>query len=146
MRIFLLMLFAVATCQPTAPRAPDEPAPEQTAATREGIVLTTDRQTYAPGQTLRLILRNETQHPLGYNLCLSTLERREGEQWVAVPPDPDEICTTHLAVLLPGGETHYDFTLAAALPAGQFRYRTSIENMGTNQTAPHTSPPFQVQR
>ena len=94
------------------------------------VVLETDRETYAPGQELSLRLGNESIEALGYNLCFSTLQRREGEEWAAVPrPEtaPRELCAASQSGLAPGGSTSSVRTLAAWLPEGEYRYLTNVE-------------------
>ena len=58
---------------PAEPEAHPPPLP--------GVNLTLDRAVYAPGDTLHLRLQNESENPLGYNLCMHAAERWTGQQW-----------------------------------------------------------------
>ncbi len=93
-------------------------------------VLETDRETYSPGAELSLRLGNESTQALGYNLCFSTLQRREGEDWAEVPrPDtsPVELCAAPQYSLEPGESTSSLRTLDEPLPEGEYRYLTNVE-------------------
>jgi hypothetical protein len=93
-------------------------------------VLETDRETYSPGAELTLRLGNESYQALGYNLCFSTLQRREGEDWAAVPrpaTSPRVICAAYQATLEPGESTSSLRTLDASLPEGEYRYLTDVD-------------------
>ncbi len=146
MRFLMLLTLAVATCQPTGPHPQDEPAGERTASPQEGVVLTTNRQSYSTGEQVRLTLRNESRQPLGFNLCMSTLERRQGEEWVPVPADPTEVCPAILGLLPAGESTHHTFTLDRDLPAGEYRFRTELEHMDTGARGAYVSSTFQLRR
>jgi hypothetical protein len=108
-------------------------------------VLETDRETYAPGEELSLRLGNESLQALGYNLCFSTLQRREGEAWEAAPrPDTREICQASQFSLGPGDSTSARRTLDASLPEGEYRYLTNVEWMWDEERMEVVSNSFRV--
>ncbi len=101
-----------------------------TACGGASAVLETDQTTYVPGAEVTLRLGNESLQPLGYNLCFSTLQRLEGQDWVVVPrPDtaPRQLCAASQAMLKPGGSHSASRPLDASLPEGEYRYRTDVE-------------------
>jgi hypothetical protein len=82
---------------------------------------------------IRLSLDNGEQHPIGYNLCPSALQRHSGAEWVDIPSD--QVCTMQLNTLNPGADATYEKQLPPSLPAGEYRYVTSIESpLGTAMT------------
>jgi len=88
---------------------------------------------------MRLTLDNGESHQIGYNLCSSLLERRDGTMWTAVPTD--EVCTAVLLTLNPGRDATFEKRLPSDLPAGEYRYRTSIESpLGMPMTVITTAP------
>jgi hypothetical protein len=110
----------------------------------EGVMLTTDRQSYSAGSDVRLELRNGSAAAIGVNVCMSTLERRNGA-WARSTIQPDEICTAELRLLEPGGSASHTFTLPQALTPGEYRFQTDVERMETGQREPITSTPFRVE-
>jgi hypothetical protein len=88
---------------------------------------------------IRLSLDNGEHHPIGYNLCPSALQRRSGAEWVNIPSD--QVCTMQLNTLNPGADATFEKQLPASLPAGEYRYVTSIESpLGSTMTGIATSP------
>jgi hypothetical protein len=88
---------------------------------------------------VRLTLDNGAPHPIGYNLCTSELERREGSAWTRVATG--EMCTMQLLSLNPGADATFEKQLPADLAAGEYRYQTSIESpLGTAQKKISTAP------
>ncbi len=122
-----------------APRAPAQPAQAQR-------LLYTERQTYSADEEVRLILQNQARHEIGYNLCMSALERRVGEEWQAVEAQPQEVCPAILRLLAPDQSTYYMFRLDRDLPAGEYRFRTQIENLQTGERQAFFSNPFMLTR
>ncbi|HEX8436206.1 hypothetical protein [Archangium sp.] len=113
----------------------------------EDAVLETDHATYAPGAEVSLRLGNASYQALGYNLCFSTLQRHEGENWAAVPrPDtsPREFCAASQSSLEPGASTSSLRTLDASLPEGEYRYLTSVEWMWKGERMDVVSNAFRV--
>ena len=83
---------------------------------------------------VRLTLDNGTQAQIGYNLCASRLQRRDGAEWT--PVQTDEVCTMELRTLNPGADATFEKQLPASLPAGEYRYVTNVESpLGSSQTA-----------
>jgi len=116
------------------------------ARTVEGVMLTTDRSEYRAGGELRLDLRNDSGDGLGVNVCVSTLEVRDGAEWRQSTQQPDEICTMELRILEPGRSASHTFTLPAGLAAGEYRFVTDVERMASGERGPVASTPFRVDR
>ena len=92
----------------------------------DGVSFAVERSSYAPGDTVAARLVNESDLAVGYNLCLASLERREGAGWLVV----DEqlvICTADLRTLEPGESVPYRRGLSAGLESGVYRLRTRVE-------------------
>jgi hypothetical protein len=82
--------------------------------------------TAAPtGQEVRLTLVNHSKSALGYNLCASRLLKRTGQTWT--PVTTQVVCTMELRVLQPDETAEFTHALPPGLPAGEYRYGTSIE-------------------
>lgn len=94
------------------------------------------------GGTATLVLANGSSADVGYNLCTSGLERRQGDAWSPVPSD--RVCTMELRSLAPGAEARYELELPGALPAGEYRALTSVEVQSRNEMLAVTSDPFRV--
>jgi hypothetical protein len=109
-------------------------------------MLTTERESYAAGEPIRLILDNQSDDPLGANLCMATLERREEQRWVAVPAPSDEVCTAELRVVFAGGQLSHEFRFREDLASGEYRFRTRVENSTTNVDTDEVSNSFQLRR
>lgn len=139
--LFLLLL-AIA-CQPTTAPADLDPTRDVSGAER---VLATDRDSYAAGSVAVIRLTNRYDHALGYNLCHSVLERQQGVAWETAPREGDRVCTMELRLLDPGRSVTYEFRLASSLPAGAYRFRTTLENMRTGAREPVVSNAFTVTR
>lgn len=110
-------------------------------------VLETDRETYAPGEQVSLRLGNESIQPLGYNLCFSALQRREGQDWVAAPrpsTSPRELCSAPQYRMMSGESDSFLKTLDASLPEGEYRYRTDVEWTWNDERMELVSNSFRV--
>lgn len=104
---------------------PDRPVPA-------GLDFAVEPGIAAPGAAVTLVLSNGTAHQIGYNLCGSGLEQRQGGSWRAVPQDG--VCTRELRILAPGQQARYQTRLPGFLAAGEYRFRTGVEtplNRGT---------------
>ncbi|HXG59302.1 MAG TPA: hypothetical protein VNL91_09790 [Thermoanaerobaculia bacterium] len=122
MRPVAFLLAFAAACAPLAPPPGDvtHPPPVRLEATQPS------------GGAVRLTLVNESAAAVGYNLCQSRLQRRSGRDWT--PVQTGEVCTMELRSLPPGQRAIFDKTLPPALPAGEYRYVTSVETpAGTPQ-------------
>lgn len=109
-------------------------------------VLTTERDSYGAGETAVVILTNTFGHAIGYNLCISALERQSNGRWQQSDLDRDRVCTTELRILQPGGRVTYSRLLNPALPAGEYRLRTTLENLEARSREPVVSTTFRVTR
>jgi hypothetical protein len=136
----ILLTLAAAACTPGT-AIPDMDTARLAA---DGLVLQTDRSSYAAGEPVQLTLRNETGGPLGVNLCLSTLEQRRGGEWGEAPRQFDEVCTALLQLLEPGQSASHTFTVAAGFPTGEYRLRTRIERMHSGDADFYVSNPFRL--
>lgn len=128
--VFLVLAMTFAACAPvqTAPPAADSSA--------DGVRLSVER---VSAGVIRLALDNGSRSPIGYNLCTSMLQRREGSAWTSVPTG--EICTMQLSTLNPGHDATFEKRLPASLPAGEYRYVSSVESpLGTSAVRIATDP------
>lgn len=114
---------------------PSAAAPSDTAVSGDGVQLDAE----VSGKSVQLTLRNQSTQPIGYNLCLSALERLDGASWVNVAADT--VCTMQLNTLQPAGTATFDHRLPPGLPRGQYRYVTNVENpLGTSQVRIPSDP------
>jgi hypothetical protein len=115
------------------------------------VMLTTDRQSYAPGDAVLLTLRNgpeahEVGEPLGVNLCTSHLERRDDDgSWTSHPQDTGAVCPDILHVLWPGQSLSESILLSPDLAPGEYRFGAHAEGMDTGDSSRHASNGFQVE-
>jgi hypothetical protein len=94
-----------------------------------------------------LLLRNETPHQIGYNLCASALEHRSGTSWRTEPLEG--VCTLELRIVPPGQVARYERKLPTNIAGGEYRFRTSVEtpeNPATPGLGWIFSEPFTVAR
>jgi hypothetical protein len=108
------------------------------------ITLDVRPERVAPGDSLRLVLRNGSTEALGYNLCLSALERRVDDTRQTVPSD--RVCTMELRILAPNQAAEYATEVPDTLSAGEYRYTTEVEWMEHGVRNPISSHPFRVER
>jgi hypothetical protein len=94
------------------------------------------------GDSITLVLRNNSDATVGYNLCASALERRNMDAWQAVPSD--HVCTMELRSLPAGQETRYNMVLPANLSAGEYRFVTGVEIMPVGERNGVASQAFRV--
>jgi oligopeptidase B len=120
---FLLQLAGLTDRQPVGPSAG--------IAGESSVTFSTQFPSYGPGAEVVLRLHNATAGDLGYNLCNSGLQRLEGGEWTSVPED--RVCTMELRVMQPGLDATYTLRLPPALPAGQYRYVTTVEHMQSGE-------------
>lgn len=110
----------------------------------EGIALTLDPDDgLAPGDAVTLILGNGTGTAVGYNLCLSGLLVRSGEEWQPLPSD--EVCTLELRNLLPGAEARYGSGLPESLEPGIYRFWTVVDLRTSEPQVSAITAPFPVE-
>jgi hypothetical protein len=96
-----------------------------------------------PGDSVSLTLHNGAADAIGYNLCTSTLERRTGDGWEAVPDD--RVCTMELRMLDPGQRADFPLQLQPALTAGAYRFSTRIEWMASGTSDVVRTDEFRVE-
>lgn len=106
------------------------------------VSLTVSPATAAPGDSSTLTLDNHGTEQIGYNLCASSLERQTADAWVLV--DTDIICTMELRTLDAGEQARFRTALPMGLPAGRYRYTTSIEAMRTGGRYAISSSAFTI--
>jgi hypothetical protein len=111
-----------------------------------GLRLAVEPNTVRPGSNVTLLLRNETPHQIGYNLCASALEQMLDGMWRTVPQEG--VCTLELRTLSPGQVASYKRKLPDNVATGRYRFRTSVEtpqNPATPGLGWIVSEPFTVQ-
>ena len=112
------------------------------------LSLTRDRDVYAPGDTVELMLANGTDQTVGYNLCLSQLQVRDETQspvrgrvdWL--PVDPVRACILIVRSLGPGESDTYPYALPDTLSAPNiYRLQTMVTvRPGEDQRTLHIRP------
>lgn len=136
--VLLLAVLTGCDAEPTGPGA------QLVQISPDGLVLTTDQASYAPGAAVVLTLRNETGGTLGHNLCASVLERWSGLAWVETQRAPGDPCPIALALLDADGTATYTHTLPGNLTSGEYRFRTELEKVPTGERGWHASNTFTV--
>lgn len=92
------------------------------------LTFSVTRSEWAPGDTIRVLLRNDSDQALGYNLCMKVLERRIDGQWRSVQSLPENTaCTLQLDVLDPGESALGGLVVHSFIEPGTYRFRTSVE-------------------
>ena len=123
-----------------------EPQPDGNSARRldvgSQVIFHAERTEYRQGETAEVTLRNGTDQPLGYNLCLSARERGGNGQWVRF--EPLRLCTDVLHTLAPGAETSLQEPITAEWQPGEYRIVTTVERMRSGARAEVFTPPFTV--
>jgi hypothetical protein len=134
----VLMLAACTAAAPTMPPASPAAAAPAIAPLRLMIQPVEARA----GGTVTMLLHNRSAETVGYNLCSSALEHHNRTEWVPVPTS--DVCTRELRMLPPGAEARYQRQLPDALPAGEYRYLTTIEMQGSGTTERLVSDGFSI--
>ena len=92
------------------------------------LTLGVTRSDWRQNDTARVVLRNDSDRPLGYNLCTKALERREGGQWRTVQSLPENTaCTLQLYIMEPGDSAVGGLVLHPFIEPGTYRFRTTVE-------------------
>ena len=99
--------------------------PEPSGPRFDEIVLTPDREVYAPGDLITADLFNGSDIEIGFGGCDLRLEQRVGSQWQIVGP-AHLPCLSILYGLTPGGRTTQTLRLATDLEPGDYRLRQRI--------------------
>jgi hypothetical protein len=114
-------------------------------STPEGIGFAVHDTLFGTGDTITLVLTNGTAREIGYNLCLSLLERWDGKGWRSVRETPENSeCILPLYVLRPGDSAQYRQPVYAFIEGGTYRFRDSIEWLGDGSRAEVISNGFRV--
>ena len=132
--ICFALLAALPACGPSMQSDSASPA----------IQLATEPSSAAPGDTLTLILTNASQEAIGYNLCSSGLERRQGTDWQVVPSN--RVCTMELRVLEPGDQATFPVDVPDTLSTGEYRFTTSVDLFDSGGREGLASEAFSVAR
>ena len=109
------------------------------ASTQRDVTLTAAS---SAARTVTLTLTNHSSSPVGYNLCTSGLQRRQGGQWVNVPTD--EVCTMEIRSLAPGQSATFEKTPPQNAGAGEYRYVTGVEVPLSGSRVTVESNPFSL--
>ncbi|HEX7707233.1 MAG TPA: hypothetical protein VF701_12310 [Thermoanaerobaculia bacterium] len=134
-----MKMFLLSVCLLAAACAPIQNAPPPEHSSIDAVRFSVER---VSATTVRLMLDNGAEHRIGYNLCHSALERRAGDTWTQA--GTSDVCTMDLRILNPGHDATLEKQLPATLPAGEYRYVTSIESpLGTTQNG-ITSDTFRI--
>jgi hypothetical protein len=105
-----------------------------------------DRSIYGAGDQVAVTLVNNTSRDYGYNLCGRSYERRNGNDWSAMPPEL-RLCTADLRAL-PAGALRTEITdLPADFAPATYRMLVYLVETtpGGNTSAIAFSAPFTVQ-
>jgi hypothetical protein len=95
------------------------------------VVFRAERGEYRHGETARLTLRNRTGRSIGYNLCASAREIREGDGWTRVAPL--RLCADAYFELAPGAETAHEEAITAEWRPGTYRMVTTVIVVGSGR-------------
>ena len=114
-------------------------------STPEGVGFAVRDTLFSTGDTVTLVLTNGTARDIGYNLCVSRLERWDGRGWRSVRKMPeDSACILPLYSLTPGDSAQYLQPVYAFIEGGTYRFRDSIEWLGDGSRAEVISNGFRV--
>ena len=115
------------------------------ANTPEGIGFAVRDTQFGAGDTATLVLTNGTARNIGYNLCVSHLERWDGKGWRTVGKMPENsACILPLYTLAPGDSAQYRQPIYDFIETGTYRFRDSIEWLGGGGRAEVISNGFRV--
>ena len=135
-----LVLFALGCSSSATDSAPERIAPLRSA---EGIVFTVERSSYQRGEPVTVILRNQTDEHLGYNLCVASREMRTGGGWTRI--SPLRACTMEIRGLAPGAETSSQERTDDLRP-GEYRIVTVVERSRSRDRGEIYTPVFRIER
>ncbi|MHB1195088.1 MAG: hypothetical protein ACYC6F_18855 [Longimicrobiales bacterium] len=100
---------------------------------------------FGTGDTITLVLTNGTAKEIGYNLCLSHLERWDGKGWRSARKMPESSeCILPQYGLTPGDSAQYRQPVYAFIDGGTYRFRDGIEWLGDGSRAEVISNGFRV--
>lgn len=143
----LATVLLIGACDDSPTTAPDESFdPDESYAvlsSSDEVALRAEADSFEPGATVSLTLRNESGEAVGYNLCFHDLERLEGDGWAPVA-GAGRICTAVLYTLEDGRSATYSASLPSALGAGEYRFRTSVHFVDRGESRDAVTAPFEV--
>lgn len=96
--------------------------------TPPGLVFEVTETRWGRGDTILVLLGNESDEPLGYNLCVAGLERLTAGAWQPVQQLPDNVfCTLELRVLEPAESAYGRQVVYSFIEPGAYRFHTTVE-------------------
>ena len=141
----LILLSALTMLQAGCSRAtgPDlEGSPALRAEDAAGVVFRAERDSYRVGETAKVVLRNQTDAAIGYNLCTTSRELRSGSEWKRYAPL--RVCTAAFYNLAPGAEAVLDEPVTAEWQPGEYRLVTMVNLPAKNTHGEVFTPVFTV--
>jgi hypothetical protein len=117
-RFALVATLLLASCGGGDDAEPTTPAPKPPSSESHGIVLSLDRDSPHPGETLTLTVDNRTRWQLEYGVPYK-LERREANRWRWV--NRDSAFVLPLRFVEAGKREHEDIRLPEQLESGRYR-------------------------
>lgn len=114
----------------TPPPTPTQPAPEPPSAQRRGVVLSLDRDSASPGETLQLTIENRTRMRFEFGVAYR-LEHRTGDRWRWINRDSAFILI--LKFIEPGGREREEIRLPPDLEPGRYRIVKSFSAPAANR-------------
>lgn len=98
------------------------------AAVPEGIVFSATDTVWTRGDTVTILLANESEETLGYNFCMGVLERWSNRGWTGVERYPyDVVCIMEPDPLEPGQSVLAEIVAYPFMEPGAYRFRTWID-------------------
>ncbi len=82
-----------------------------------------------------LTLKNESAETIGYNLCFSSLDRKDGEEWTDIT-SPAIACPAIQLTLHPGESVGVERPMIEEVTPGTYRFRTRVSSPGCVATCP----------
>ena len=119
-----------------------EGSPALRAEDATGVVFRAERSEYRRGETAKIVLRNETDATIGYNLCTSSRELRSGGEWKRYAPL--RVCTAAFYNLAPGAETAFEEPITEEWQPGEYRMVTMVNLPARNTHGEVFTPTFTV--
>lgn len=104
----------------------------------------TDAQTYRAGSEVGLRLTNRTGEPVYHALCASTLQRKSGNTWTAVPHEVNAACPSIRFRLAPTETAALPLRVPASTATGLYRFLARVDLEGQNTTRIYVTSTFLV--
>lgn len=113
--LLMLPMLAAIACSTPVEEAPAE------------LQFAAEAAAYDRGDTVRILLHNQSSFELGYNFCMGSLERIVGGSWVETRRwSGAGICPAIMLVLEPGGVAVARQPILDFMPPGTYRFRHSV--------------------